>query len=326
MTRFSNHIPDYIHQYKIFAPYSGVWGAIYCIMTSILLFGDIAKSHNIDPGRPEVPIWGRKLHSLQFNNDKVQKQLNFPASICPFGAMVIDIDGPIREEIVEELNRLLKLGLTIGFATGRGGSAIDLLREGIRQEFWDKVTVGLYNGTCIIKLSEEHIHLSYNQLPMFNELSQLVRDMCKKYEIDPSIRPTQITVRDLLPQQLDLFKVELCSALGQKNIYFKIISSGHSIDIIPRWGSKLMVVENIDQGLEFQILCVGDQGQIGGNDEELLRWQPSISVGRKRPVSNKCLWLGKDEKYRESAGMLALLKAIKKNETKFIIDEGIFKM
>lgn len=331
MNKFSKNIPDFIPQYKIFAPYQGIWGAIYSIVATILLVGDLAKSQDIDPGKPDVPLWGRKLHGLRVNNKKVSNLVDFPALTLPFDGLVIDIDGtlvdtkarfdPVRNEIAEELNRLLTLRLPIGFATGRGWSAMEILQSTISSELWDRVTVGLYNGTYILKLLEKSLPVSHDQLPIINEVSSLVEKICEKYDIKPTIRPTQITVKGLRTNQICLLKAELNLELGQKRRYFKIVSSAHSVDIIPWWGSKLRVVETIDLSLDSQILCVGDQGQMGGNDEELLRWQPSVSVGRERPISNMCLWLGKNSNLRESAGLLALLRSIEKEDTKFYVNK-----
>ena len=65
---------------------------------------------------------------------------------------------------------------------------------------------------------------------------------------------------------------------------------------------------------------MGDQGQIAGNDEELLKWKPSVSVGKHRPVSNACLWLGHNRDLQESNGTLTILKAIEAKDSLFIIN------
>ena len=64
-------------------------------------------------------------------------------------------------------------------------------------------------------------------------------------------------------------------------------------------------------------MCIGDQGQIGGNDEELLMRQPAVCVGAKQPVSNDCFWLGKHKQYREAAGTVKILRHIIKEGESF---------
>jgi hypothetical protein len=76
-------------------------------------------------------------------------------------------------------------------------------------------------------------------------------------------------------------------------------------------------VQGLVGSLNENVLCVGDQGQVKGNDEELLSWQPSICVGRLCPSSHLCLWIGKDPQYRESLGTLKILKGIHKDGAEF---------
>ena len=183
ITKFQRTLPADSQIYSIASPYSGVWGGIYCITRSIALFSDLAKQRLLDPGKPKVPQWGRKLHSLHYKNDEMeykQKNINdqkqYAALHKEFSGIVLDYDGtlvdtknrldPIRKEIIMELKRLLELGLKIGIATGRGQSIIKALQNDIPSDFHHHILVGQHNGVTLSLLSEDAIILSENIWPL----------------------------------------------------------------------------------------------------------------------------------------------------------------
>ncbi|EQB22029.1 hypothetical protein UNSWDHB_643 [Dehalobacter sp. UNSWDHB] len=338
MGRLEKSLPKYIDCYRIDSPYDGLLGAIYCITRSILLFGELAQKRGLDPGKPDVPDWGRKVHSLRLgqrdlHTSEVPKSNYFdkyPALTMQFSGIVMDLDGTlidtkerfgsVKKEIGEEINRLLRLGLRFGFSTGRGDSALDLLKEHIANEFWNDILIGLYNGTLLMKMSENFKHLPETVWPTRSILDSLLRPICNELKATISSHSTQITIRDLASLQQEYIQNVIIAHLGQRAQFIKIQTTGHSLDILPHWSTKLTVVEAIADGVNENILCVGDQGQIAGNDEELLKWKPSVSVGKNRPVSNACLWLGHNKNLQESNGTLALLKAIEAKDNLFVIN------
>lgn len=340
--RFIKILPEFIPVYYVCAPYNGLYGAIYCLTRSIFFFSELAKHIDIDPGKPTVPDWGRKLHSLRLGKKDISAVdsiaqfsytgNNYPALELKFSGIVLDIDGTlldtedrfssiINKEVGDELNRLLSEGLSLAFATGRGKSAINLLRGSILQEFWHKVTVGLYNGTKVLKLDENICVTS--ELPgvfLTGTVAQ-IEEICNLVpQAQVTVRSTQITVEGINEGQREIIVREISKSLGQGMRFVKIVHSAHSLDILPYWASKLRVVERMDIHLEQNVLCVGDQGQLGGNDEELLSWKPSVSVGKSRPISNACFWLGKKKELRGVAGTISLLKAIEPVDGRFMIN------
>lgn len=345
LQRFIKNLPQHIISYYILAPYEGVDGAAYCLTRSMLLFSELARVKAIDPGKPEVPEWGRKLHSLQLGTKDIEKKAkrerskwaDYPALEMTFNGIVSDIDGTLIEtenrynvitpEIGNELNRLLHAGMSMAFATGRGKSALKLLRDIISEEYWQQVIVGLYNGTRLLKL---HENLEAKQAPEWGTsfyIPSIIKDICNRFpKVKFETRATQITVTEINDRYRVLIEQELARELGQKARFVKFVHSGHSLDIIPHWGSKLNVLEHMTLSTDRKILCIGDQGQLGGNDEELLSWQPSVSVGRDRPVSNACFWLGKNEKLREEKGMLKLLNTIEPVGSTFKINHELLEL
>ncbi|KUO77846.1 MAG: hypothetical protein APF81_05895 [Desulfosporosinus sp. BRH_c37] len=345
LKRFIKALPEFITPYYICAPYEGLYGAVYCLTHSILIFSELAKVKALDPGRPVVPEWGRKLHSLRLSPKDTaggdlsktarDKRTQYPAFEMTFGGIVSDIDGTLLEtenrfsgigrDIGIEMNRLLHEGLLLAFATGRGKSALELLRNSISREFWPQIIVGLYNGTQIIRLDE---NLDEKLEPEWSSLQSIafkVKEICSGIpRAELTIRQTQITVEGINKNQSAFIEQELSRAFGQGTKFMKLGQSGHSLDILPYWANKLNVLEKMNIFPKQNILGIGDQGQLGGNDEDLLGWKPSVSVGKSRPVSNACFWLGKDERLRGEQGMLRLLKAIEQVDGGFKLGIKIF--
>lgn len=334
--RYRKYIPEHIRCYSIDAPMDGLAGSIYCLTRSILLFGEIAHYKKIDPGKPAVPTWGRKLHRFYLGKKdlshtsvarQVSSRFEYPALLQTFVGIVLDIDGtlldtesrfdPIRKDICCELERLLDNGLKIGFATGRGMSAVELLKKQISKRFHNKIIIGLHNGVSVGRLSENiEAKCSYTW-PLKPRIRRAIDSVKISNDIKIAEGPTQISVRSITPLQGQRFIKEINSELGNEVRFVKYVSSGHSLDILPIWISKLRVVEALTETRNDNILCIGDQGQVGGNDEELLNWQPSISVGKARPASDDCLWVGKNATRRESSGALFVLKYIIREDDKF---------
>lgn len=345
MKRFQQTLPQSIPKIVVNSPYDGTVGAIYCLTRSILILSEIAKVHNVDPGKPEVPDWGRKLHRLRLGqsdfkqieavrNDNSISSKGYPALSLQLSGIVMDLDGtlvdtverfnPVKNEISEEISRLLSEGFKIGFSTGRGKSGISLLKNVIPAQFWNEIIVGLYNGTRLVKLSDLNAPVDCDLWPLQKSIIAIIEEISRNFnKAEISARPTQITIQGLTPRESDLLLKELRAQLGRYSRFAKIQVSGHSIDILPSWGTKLSVVEAMSELSSGNILCLGDQGQLGGNDEELLSWVPSVSVGKLRPVSNACLWIGKNKRHFESKGTLVFLKAIRKNLDSFSVDMSL---
>ena len=334
INRFVRAIPDNIKCFQICSPYEGSLGAIYCIARSILLFGEFAKHLENDPGMPFVPEWGKKLHRLKITTKSLDKKATrnlkkrgkeLPAFQASFSGVVLDFDGtivdtadrflPIRDEIIVEFEKLLKDGIKIGVATGRGKSAYNALKEQIASKHHKNVFVGLYNGTLINCLAED-----LGQPTAIWYLQKIIDSLISDAKLDKikvSSRATQISIREISIAKRNKLINLISSALGQHSQYIKFRVSAHSLDIIPFWASKITLVQSLCNSIKSNVLCIGDQGQIGGNDEKLLMWSPSISVGSKQPVSNDCLWLGKLSSFRESKGTIVILNHIEKEKNQF---------
>lgn len=330
--RFIRLLPENVQLYHIESQLQGTMGAIYCVAMTTLLFADMARSAGIDPGQPEVPEWGRKLHRLSLTykdmneSIRINRLLHYPVLNTSFSGLVIDIDGtlvntnsrtdPVSSLICEQITRLLNLGMRFSFATGRGSSGIDVLKSCIPELYWEQIMVGLYNGGIITELSNYNGDFK-KMPPWWNQICSVALDLCRDYDVESTMRTSQISIRGLQTKQIEDFKGKIIATLKHRRTYIKVLASGHSIDIVPSSVSKLNVVRAIDDDFNSEIVCIGDQGQVGGNDEELLGWKFAVSVGKHRPASNTCFWLGKNPGYRESDGLLAFLQSVKPNNDEY---------
>jgi hypothetical protein len=90
----------------------------------------------------------------------------------------------------------------------------------------------------------------------------------------------------------------------------KVVASGHSVDVVAQDTSKVRVLEHLANLNEGVVLAVGDQGDIGGNDFELLAATPwSISVGRCSTDPTRC-WCVDPAARRGPDALEAMLRTI----------------
>jgi hypothetical protein len=101
----------------------------------------------------------------------------------------------------------------------------------------------------------------------------------------------------------------------QPGLPVKVLRSGHSLDIVPLTTSKVSILDHLSSITGQETLAVGDQGQIGGNDFELLahrRW--SVSVDRCSADASRCWFVG-DGSVSGPPLLLRYLKALVKRRS-----------
>ena len=158
-----------------------------CALTVALQIAEVAGSlAGIDPGRPGVPEFGRKLFGLgprlgRPNSRhiaiarKSRVAPDIEAVLCrdystvtgrisaaQACGVVLDYDGtlsdrrrrfyPLEARIGQSLKRAAATGTMIGIATGRGRSAGLALQEIFPRNTWSRVLMGYYNGAVILPL------------------------------------------------------------------------------------------------------------------------------------------------------------------------------
>jgi hypothetical protein len=302
---------------------------------SIRLAARISEAAGVDPARPGVPEFGRRLYSLRLNgllptrqrNDPVERKLAALGGVDresalgerlaeslqswlarrseePLGALVLDYDGTVchtherfelpREDVRKELLRVLDEGLLIGFASGRGGSLHRDLRKWVPEHLWPRVLLGLYNGGVELLLADS-LHAPGEIPGPLVEAAERLRAgiLGMQLELDP--RPHQLTVRTGEPMRDGTLATLVRETLERPpQLPLKITASAHSIDVIPAESTKVRVLRALEARCTGAVLAIGDQGQLGGNDFELLAaTEASLSVDRCSADPSRCWNLGR---------------------------------
>src|SRR5262249_31299692 len=91
----------------------------------------------------------------------------------------------------------------------------------------------------------------------------------------------------------------------------KVVASAHSIDIITASTTKRAVLDVIRDRCSGAVLAIGDQGQVGGNDFELLASiRTTLSVDRCSADPTRC-WNLDDKGHRGPNVLVRYLKALR---------------
>ena len=328
-SRMIRCFPETVGVLRVFSNKDGPSATIELLSCTMELAGFAAKLRGIDPGRPRVAQFGRRLYragstrranhvepapiarkraALHLIPTADQASLksalwNFVQKIerTTFHSLVVDYDGtlcrrdrrldPPEKDIQVELNRLLHEGINLGIASGRGGSMYDHLRNIISKKHWERVTVGLYNGAKVINLTDE-LPDTQEQIP------PPLATACKRLEplravlgFDITIRPHQITLQpNSTPEPYELRTVAREHLAETDGI--SLIASSHSVDVVLAGTSKTAVVDALLTQHPGAALRIGDQGCIGGNDFDLLNSGLSLSVDRVSSNLETCWHLG----------------------------------
>lgn len=216
--------------------------------------------------------------------------LDYDGTVCPTGARTELPPEPVRDAI----SRVLDAGGTVGFASGRGKSLHADLRAWVDTKAWSRVTVGLYNGGWVGTLTDD--------LPDFSAPSGVIEAAHARLKEIPAAaglvleaRMSQLTVT-VGPGAFAVtgrLGALITSALSRSpSIPVKVVSSGHSVDVVPNEVTKVAVAEEVGAIRGRPVLSIGDQGDVGGNDFELLaETQWSLTVDRCSADPTRCWYL-----------------------------------
>ena len=321
------------------------------LVRSMHLAGAVGEAAGLDVARPSVPAYGRALYRLPLSRrvpaglvggverkllalgsgDSVDSRSFYESAAAEwsegirsvrFAGLVLDYDGTVcwtsrrralpGERQRSQLSELLERGLYVGFASGRGQSLYRDLREWISPEHWPRVLVGLYNGAVRLSLAADlpdlrapsewstRVVAALRSLPLIGQ-SLAIEERGAQVTIEVRER----TVEDgRLP---DLIR----DRLATDGIAAQVLASGHSVDIVAPETSKRAVSADLETLAGGDVLAIGDQGQLGGNDHALLaatRW--SLSVDRCSADPSRCWFAGDGKQVGPDhlAGHLGALK------------------
>ncbi|MEJ7784825.1 MAG: hypothetical protein WKF96_08480 [Solirubrobacteraceae bacterium] len=191
------------------------------------------------------------------------------------------------------MQQLLDRGMVIGFASGRGRSLHSDLRQWVSAESWERVVVGLYNGAIHLGLNEE-LHDLREPTAWSSAVVDALQDVSNAAEVAIEERGRQVS--------LSVVSGALChgvlaaaarARLEMAQVRATVVASGHSIDIIESHSSKGAISREVEERAGGAALTIGDQGQLGGNDYELLKassW--TLSVDRCSADPRSCWFAG----------------------------------
>ncbi|CAE6842020.1 MULTISPECIES: hypothetical protein [Paraburkholderia] len=318
---------------RIELPADPALAEIVSVIDAILITDILSAAQGVDPGCPDVPEFGRLLHSLDLRG-QIRAASRFPFAIerkvpsaavtsahelafsdagmefcrllerARFRALVCDFDGTfcntdlrfdgLDSSLIAEIERLAGAGILIGFATGRGDSLHVDLRAKLHQSLWNRVIVGCYSGTIIETLDAP----APIQVSADLRLIELGEWLTSTGVIDtlgasPRICGAQMSLR--LADHSSKMRAAAYARqwiAGQNHTGWRVVYSGHSIDIITEHAGKERVASAVakiigcDSGLA--ILRLGDSGDIEGNDFELLATGLGLSVASVSIAKDAC--------------------------------------
>lgn len=297
------------------------------LVAQMHLVAAVGRELGADPGRPDVPTYGREIHyanlrdviplPLSAGPTEEQSKYEVLGAHWPsqrdhgtmrraarafadtiraqrFKAVVFDYDGtlcssqskdgPPPPNVVEHLVRLVRAGIVVGIASGRGGSIQTCMSDVLPHDVLPKIRLGLYNGGWISAADAPPIP----QTETSEFLSHVTRIVVRLKSLGVPIlthrttHPYQVSVRFREGLATDSMWFVIADALRQAGLDLStMVRSKHSVDILANGVSKSALVADIiqrDKVDPYEILTMGDQGAWPGNDAALLEHRYSLSV------------------------------------------------
>jgi hydroxymethylpyrimidine pyrophosphatase-like HAD family hydrolase len=318
-------IPSSVRIVRESLSFSGVTAGIAALGRVIQIAASAGRAMGIDPGRPGVPVFGRRIYHLNafgkrsipsLEQTAIERKTGKPVATlsslgllefwrqayagfasalrtATFKGVAIDYDGTLcgetdrfgdlRPDMAEELVRLLRGGIPVGVATGRGTSVRKALRQALPKRHWDRVVVGYYNGGDVGLLSDERP----DGTPRVGDaLTELVKILASNRLLtrlaNLELRIPQVTIEPKRRTEADdvwALAEDIVHTLRIPGT--SVVRSSHSIDILAPGVDKRAVVKHLaafDCGSDTPVLRIGDKGRYPGNDYLLLNSPHSLSV------------------------------------------------
>jgi len=315
-------LPEEIPIFKIYIKKENVDALLEAYDYIFDIVNEIGKIQGVDPGRPKVEEFGRKLYHIshKLGNSKwlktvkgdpikrgVYRKLGAFSKEYDFyytngflayenlrnkiyKGIILDYDGTlhikslsgnVEPELYMKINEYLGNGIKIGIATGRGKSVRNELQKVIAPENWQDVVIAYYNGGCIGLLSDDEIpNKRGKDIPKeFFQIQETLK--CKEGEslyLDGTKERNPYQLSIISDDAINYMKIVHEKLAKIDDI--KILTSSHSLDIIPKDSCKNNILQHFEMlgYKEEDFIRIGDSGYLGGNDYELLNCENGISV------------------------------------------------
>lgn len=315
------NLPDDVRRHHISYGNTGRLQQAVAIIDALMIVEAIGSGSEVDPAKPGVGPFARaiydgsalkttakeftrpvraKLRALRkFGTSDVEwdpitgfQSFSERLKSARFHGLVLDYDGTVvptvarlgdpARKLIDELERLMDGGLKLGFATGRGGSVGEKLRDAIDIRFHPSILVGYYNGGYLRPLDDNIEEHPPAEAPPIKQMTQWVNDrthlLIKPIKPDNRVQ-ISISIDDSENSQQFIDELKNAPLILSKEV--GIVFSEHSVDIGLPGNSKLNVVSALSASTSSDpshILCIGDSGAPHGNDFELLGHAHGISV------------------------------------------------
>lgn len=303
---------------------------INLLVRSMHLAGASGESQDVEVSRPVVPDFGRKLYHLALNkfappqsDDGISRKLAAANAVADpeirarlersalswteaiqgqrFTGLVMDYDGTVcwtgkrwdlpEKRIQVAISAILDSGITVGFASGRGGSLIDDLKRWIPTNRANQVIAGVHNGARCIRLSDELEQEGPTE--WVRTVATKLSRVAELHGVGIKTSAHQVSVHGDTVGITSAARQAIQFELNQCQINAQVVTSGHSIDIFEAGTTKARVAHVVEDLGGGQVLSIGDQGQPGGNDYALLslnRW--SLTVNKCSAEHDRCWFAG----------------------------------
>lgn len=351
---------------KIQFPDDGPISALAGLAAAIIITGFAGEARGIDPGRPGVPPFGRKIYHLRptrprasgsqirrqriifrksgsSNGNSIGLWENYldkfveRLSRARFRGVVFDYDGTLCDtaerfagpgpDVAKYLIAILKKGVPVGIATGRGKSIKHDLRKILPSSVWDHVVIGYYNGYETGLLNDDK--LPAGKTPSVE--MQCIGDELRSHPVISAnatceVRAGQISLVSTGPIALETLWQVAAGIIQTRQ--FTVSMSSHAIDVIPADVSKLNVIIAVRKMFTLRnsdpILCIGDRGRPPGNDSLLLSQPYSLSVHEVSADPDVC-WNLAATGHRGVQALLDYLKVFRVKQGEFRMPIGLLR-
>jgi hydroxymethylpyrimidine pyrophosphatase-like HAD family hydrolase/fructoselysine-6-P-deglycase FrlB-like protein len=350
-------LPDSIAMARISVSGSDGRAALAAMVTSLYLTGLAAEARGIDPGRPGVPEFGRRIYNLNTWSRRevndipepekiaIERKVRAPLSSLSaseldywhqaynrfvaelgstiFEGLVLDYDGTLCDErfrfetlpknVAGPLNEILRAGVPLGIATGRGKSVRKALRECLDPSVWPQVIIAYHNGSETGTLDDQAVPIGSKAVGQELEATakRIELSHVLKSTADLEYRANQISIvpkSSADTQRLYKLVCDLASPDFAAGVF--CVRSSHSVDVLAPGVTKRSLLPILAQKIRSRdptFLCIGDLGSWPGNDF-LLLWRPcSLSVNEVSSIPDRC-WNIAPRGFRNSQATRYLLQ------------------
>jgi fructoselysine-6-P-deglycase FrlB-like protein len=285
-SRTLNILPPTVQKLLLKTGYSAPASWLALQAAVFALVAEYGKARKIDPGRPGVPPFGRRVYHLNaflkqregIETAAIRRKISLADTADPlaikklgqeytrlcerfrnakFQGMVLDYDGTIcdsadrfgaiPDETANALVRITRAGFLLGVATGRGKSVRKALRDAFPQSHWKRIWVGYYNGGTVARLDDtKQPDTSGVGGRQLQSAAEALREAAD-LGLQLSIRPQQITVEKSNTSEVHELWCQVLQCLQESRVEgLKVVVSTRSVDVIPMTTTKLTVLRALN--------------------------------------------------------------------------------